>query len=219
MHVHPLWNDEYWPLVIQLYFTRPAGVKAMYSKGVVHLGMELHIPPAYIHERLQEVDNPLLPSVQRLKALYQGNTRRLNRDAKTLRQMAGFGSAGAFYEGVMTDTRFERFFRPVADDTCFTPAMLTLVLNLYFQLVPDTMTALTPEVTHLARHLHVTPQQVVTALHAFLAADPCVPRRRNALPLPPSLAQAAKTLWQHYDNGNPDKVTEAAGKYGAYFSL
>lgn len=39
MHVHPLWNDQYWPLIIKLYLAKPVGMKAMYSKGVVDLSM------------------------------------------------------------------------------------------------------------------------------------------------------------------------------------
>ena len=56
MHVHPLWNDQYWPLIIKLYFAKPMGMKAMYSKGVVDLSIELHIPPFYIYESLEEVE-------------------------------------------------------------------------------------------------------------------------------------------------------------------
>lgn len=39
------WQDEYWLLLMQLYLKKPEGVKPLYSKGIVNLSMELHIPP------------------------------------------------------------------------------------------------------------------------------------------------------------------------------
>ena len=42
---HPLWNEEYWLLLLQLYQKKPMGVKPLYSKGMVDLSLELHIPP------------------------------------------------------------------------------------------------------------------------------------------------------------------------------
>lgn len=45
MATHPLWNDDYWLLVLQLYLKRPTGVKAVYAREAVDLAMELHLPP------------------------------------------------------------------------------------------------------------------------------------------------------------------------------
>ncbi len=33
MAKHPLWNEEYWLLLLQLYQKKPMGVKPLYSKG------------------------------------------------------------------------------------------------------------------------------------------------------------------------------------------
>lgn len=30
---HPLWSDEYWLLLMQLYQRKPAGIKPLYSRG------------------------------------------------------------------------------------------------------------------------------------------------------------------------------------------
>ena len=174
MHVHPLWNDQYWPLIIKLY---------------------------------------------------EGNARRLSRDVKQLRQMAGFGTGGLFFDDVCIDNDFERDYCPVADDTAMTPAMLTLILNLYFQLIPDTMKATTPEVQLLAKRLHVTPDEVVQVLKLCLAEDPCIPEHRRerllgsssaADPLP-SLSQAVNKLWHRYGNGDAIMVEEAAERFDHYF--
>lgn len=218
MSTHPLWSDQYWPLVIKLYLTPPVGVKDEYSRAVVDLALFLHIPPAHLRERMEEADHPATPSLRRMRALYEANTRRLNRDVKQLRQMAGFGSAGAFYEGVQADESFERHFRPVADDTPFTPAMLVMVLDLYYQLVPHTMTVHTPEVVELARHLRVTPTEVRQALHAFLAIDPGVPTRERDVTVPASLANAAADIWRQCDDGDMDKAAAMARRFTPYFS-
>ena len=45
MAKHPLWNDDYWLLLLQLYQKKPMGVKPLYSKGIVDLSLELHIQP------------------------------------------------------------------------------------------------------------------------------------------------------------------------------
>lgn len=56
MATHPLWNDDYWLLVLQLYLKRPTGVKAVYAREAVDLAVELHLPPQFIHQQLQEMD-------------------------------------------------------------------------------------------------------------------------------------------------------------------
>ena len=236
MHVHPLWNDQYWPLIIKLYLAKPMGMKAMYSKGVVDLSIELHIPPFYIYERLEEVERNQRPLIQHLRTLYEGNARRLSRDAKQLRQMAGFGTGGLFFDDVCIDNDFERDYCPVADDTAMTPAMLTLILNLYFQLIPDTMKATTPEVQLLAKRLHVTPDEV-QVLKLCLAEDPCIPEHRrerllgsssvaassassatsSAAGSTASLSQAVNKLWHRYGNGDAIMVEEAAERFNPYF--
>lgn len=35
MATHPLWSDEYWLLLLQLYQQKPAGVKPLYSRQLV----------------------------------------------------------------------------------------------------------------------------------------------------------------------------------------
>ena len=52
MAKHPLWNDDYWLLLLQLYQKKPMGVKPLYSKGIVDLSLELHIQPEYLHAQL-----------------------------------------------------------------------------------------------------------------------------------------------------------------------
>ena len=43
MAKNQLWHDDYWLLLMQLYLRKPVGVKAMYSRPMVELSIELHI--------------------------------------------------------------------------------------------------------------------------------------------------------------------------------
>ena len=89
MAIHPLWTDDYWLLIVQLYQKSPAGVKSEYSRPMVDLALELHIPPKTLQEQMVALEEHATPSLQRLWDTYAENPRRLARDVKRLRQMAG----------------------------------------------------------------------------------------------------------------------------------
>ena len=52
MAKNALWSDEYWLLLMRLYLRKPEGVKPMYSKEMVKLALELHIPPQFLYEQM-----------------------------------------------------------------------------------------------------------------------------------------------------------------------
>ena len=55
------WQDEYWLLLMQLYLKKPEGVKPLYSRGLVDLSLELHIPPQFLYKqmfKLRSLDTP-----------------------------------------------------------------------------------------------------------------------------------------------------------------
>ena len=63
MAIHPLWSDEYWLLLMQVFMKKPVGMKPLYSKVLVDLSIELHIPPQVLYEqmfRLRRADSPQL---------------------------------------------------------------------------------------------------------------------------------------------------------------
>ncbi len=127
-----MWNNEYWPLLIQAYLAKPEGIKSQWSRVVVDLAMELHLRPTDITDRLKTIDAHNSAPIERLLQHYKAHPRRLQRDTERLRHMAGFGDMAAFYDGVSTAThKFEALYRPVGG-TPFTPAMLTILLDLYF---------------------------------------------------------------------------------------
>ena len=113
MAKHTLWHDEYWLLLMQLYLKRPQGVKPLYSRPLVNLGMELHIPPSYLFRnmlRLRQIDTPRL---QQLWDTYGKSPRKLSKEVKLLRQMNGFGNSEDFYAGVEINESWEKDFKPI----------------------------------------------------------------------------------------------------------
>ena len=113
MLIHPLWTDGYRLLLMQLYLRKPVGMKAIYSKAMVNLSLELHIPPAVLYEQMFMLRNRKMPSIARLWDRYGENTSRLARDVKKLRSLTGFCNASEFYSGVETSESFEKDFRTI----------------------------------------------------------------------------------------------------------
>ena len=210
---HPLWSDDYWLLLMQLYQKKPVGVKSEYSHPVVELGIELHIPPKTLHEQMRVLEQHDTPSLQRLWDNYADNTRRLTRDVKRLRQMTGFGDSGLFYEGVDMAQSFELNYRPIDTQTDITPVMLVIILNLYFTLTPNTMVSETPEVLEMASVLGIKPEQIVNVLDVYQTFDPILKRQ----PLDSSpLVDEAHSTWNEYYN-QPELLQESAEKLIEYF--
>ena len=115
MATHPLWSEEYWILLLQIYFKKPAGIKRTYARPMVELSLELHIPPYILHEKMEEFDLNDLPSIQALWKAYANNPKKLQKEARRIRKMSGFGKPEEFYEGVTTAETFRKSHRP---DTC-----------------------------------------------------------------------------------------------------
>ena len=161
------WTDEDWLLLLQLYLRKPVGLKPPYSRPVVDLALELHVPPGELFARMCSVANLETPLLERMWQKYGANPRRLARVAALLRSMRGFGNAEAFYSGVAVCQTFERDFLPVGGLPGVKPVMLVLILDLYFRLTPPTMVARTPEVAELGRLMRVGADLVVDAMAAY----------------------------------------------------
>ena len=214
MAKNAVWHDDYWLLLMQLYLRRPAGLKPLYSREMVNLSMELHIAPQALQNRMQQIARLDTPRIERIWQTYSKNPRRLARAVRLLREMKGFGAAGDFYEGVEVQETFERDFRPLPDDERFTPAMLILILDLYFQLTPSTMVTATPEVGALARLLGLKAIDVVQVLDVFQICDPYL--ERNEVTLSPLLLPCQQ-IWQRMSDKEPQQLNELANELKAYF--
>lgn len=211
---HPFWTDEYWLLLLQLYKKKPEGMKPLYSKPLVDLSIEIHIPPRYIYNqmfRLRHSDSPVL---KLLWDTYGDNPRKLNREVKKLRSMKGFGKPEAFYDGVEVKETFEKDFRPLPERKELKPVMLIMILDLYFRLTPITMSAETPEVKQLAKLMDITPELVAEVMDVFQFCDPYL--NRDDLMISPLLLPCQE-IWNRYGNDNPEKLSSLAAQLRDYF--
>ncbi|MCR4914554.1 MAG: hypothetical protein K6A96_02240 [Prevotella sp.] len=210
----PDWHDDYWLLVMQAYLHRPVGIKPMYSRIMVDLSMELHIPPQTLRNRMQQLARLDTPRIERIWNTYSSDRKRLTRAVQLLRDMKGFGAAEDFYEGVEVQESFERDFRPLDEDERFTPVMLILILNLYFQLTPITMVSGTPEVAELARLLKIKAKDVVEVLDVFQICDPYL--ERNEVTLSPLLLPCQR-VWQRMSDKEPHQLDAFAEELKEYY--
>ena len=213
MAKHPLWNEEYWLLLLQLYQKKPMGVKPLYSKGMVDLSLELHIPPTYLHEQMFKL-RMMTPRITRLWEKYANKPGKLSHDIKMLRKMQGYGNAEAFYQGVKLNETFERDWEPLEADPTLTPVKLIIILDLYFQLTPITMVPETPEIIDLGKLMKVSPKLIAEVMAVYQYCDPYLNRQKAP---ESNVFEACKDIWNRYGNGNPDKLNQLAIKLQEYF--
>lgn len=208
------WSDDYWLPLLQLYLKKPAGVKPLYSRGLVNLSIELHIKPQQLYSRMFSLRQHDTPTLQRLWENYAVRPQRLSRMVKKQRLMRGFGNENSFYDGVETRETFENDFQPVSADCELTPVMLIMILDLYFRLTPGTMVEETPEIADLARMLCVKPSTVVDVMMQFTIHDPCMHR---PAPEPKPFTTACRDIWRRYGNEDPEQLAATAAQLAAYF--
>lgn len=211
---HPLWNDEYWLLLLQMYLKKPVGMKPLYSRQLVDLSLETHVPPRYLYNqmfRLRHSDSPLL---HLLWETYGKQPKKLADDVKKLKRMKGFGKSEKFYDGVEIKETFEKDFRPLPQNKQLKPVMLIMILDLYFRLTPITMSPETPEVRQLAKLLRITPQLVADVMDVFQFCDPYL--NRDDMIINPLLLPCQE-IWNRYGNDNPETLSALAAQLRDYF--
>ena len=208
------WQDDYWLLLMQLYLKWPTGVKPLYSRDMVSLSLELHIPPQALQARMRQIDRLETPRIERIWQTYSKSPSRLARAVRLLREMKGFGAADNFYDGVEVQETFERDFRPLSEDERLTPVALVLVLDLYFQLTPQTMVRETPEVQQMGRLLRLSADDVVEVLDVFQHCDPDL--NRQDVTFSPLLLPC-QHVWQRYASQDPALLHALAEEMRAFF--
>lgn len=208
------WSDDYWLLLMQIYLQRPMGVKPLYSRKMVDLSLELHLPPQMLFVRMCQIANLETPRIEHIWETYGHNPRKLARAVSLWREMRGYGNADEFYEGVEVNETFERDFRPLAGDGELMPVMLILILDLYFRLTPITMAVETPEVQELAKLIKLRPQRVVEVMGVFQHCDPYL-NRKDTTDSP--LLQPCKEIWQRFGNGDTEDLASFASQLKEYF--
>ena len=195
------WHDDNWLLLMQIYLRRPVGVKAVYNREMVNLGLELHIHPQILNSKMRDIASLETPRIEHIWQTYGNNPRKLARAASLLREMKGFGRADEFYDGVELNKTWEKDWEPLAEDKSLTPIILILVLDLYFRLTPATMVRETPEVQELARLIGISTSVAVEMLEVFQHCDPYLNRRDVTFS---PLLLPCQTVWQRYGNGDTE---------------
>jgi len=208
------WQDEYWLPLMQIYLQKPVGMKPMYSRKMVDLSLELHISPERLLNKMCQIANVETPRVEHFWEIYGSNPQKLARAVKLLREMKGFNNSEAFYDGVEVNESFERDFRPLAENSRFTPVMLILILDLYFRLTPQTMVAETPEVQELARLIKVKPTEVADVMEVLQHCDPYLNRRDVSFD---SLLIPCQEIWRRFGNSNVEALASYAEQLKEYF--
>lgn len=211
---HPLWQDDYWYLLLQLYLKRPIGMKPIYSRPMVELSIYLHIPPQALYQQMFQLRNQATPHMRQLVQRYADNPRALKKKADKVRLMRGFSNGDAFYNGVQTSETFERDFRPIDGCEPLTPVMLIMILDLYFRLTPITMVASTPEVAELAMLMRVSAQQIEDVMDVYQIIDPYL--KRTEFMVTP-LFKPCQQVWQRYGNDSPEALAATAAQLRDYF--
>lgn len=214
MSTHNRWNDEYWLLLMQLYLKKPTGLKPLYSRGLVNLSMELHIPPQFLHSQMFRLRSLDTPRLERLWAEYSKNPRKLSRVIKLLRQRPDLNANAGFFKDVAVNETFEKDFRPLACDKDLTPVILIMVLNLYFQLTPITMAEETPEVKSLARLIKIPAKKIVHIMNVYKMCDPYLKVLPDANE---PLISDCESIWNRYNSENTEQLSSLALQLKSYF--
>ena len=223
MATHPLWTDEYWLLLMQLYLRKPEGVKPVYNRQMVELALELHIPPQFLNQQMFRLRTIDTPRIQRLWDTYGQNPKKLARGVKLLRQKVGYGNASLFYDGVDVNETWEKDFKPIelsegarsqGNLAGLMPVTLILILDLYFRLTTITMVVGTPEITELARLTKTSAKLVVEVMEIYQFCDPYL--NRNDFMTSP-LLNPCQQVWQRFGNDNPQKLAAFAAQLKDYF--
>lgn len=222
---HVSWNDDYWLPLMQLYLKKPEGVKPMYSRALVDLSLHLHITPKYLYNKMFQLRQLNTPMMRQLWDTYATNPTKLARTVKLLKKMHGFGNAGVFYDGVKTNTTWEKDFYPIdgwerlseqdkKGSKVLKPISLILILDLYFRLTPNTIMPSTPEIIHLGRLIKVQPVLIVTVMHIFLGLDPYISQPRDTSH---PLFSPCLEIWNRYGYQEPEQLAALAAQLKEYF--
>lgn len=208
------WNDEYWPLLINLYKRKPEGVKPLYSRGLIEISLNLHIEPQVLYKKMFELRKLDTPSIRQMWEDYSANPRRLSKAVKTIQEKEGYGTSGGYFDGIEINETWEKDFRPLESNDSLTPVKLIIILDLYFQLTPSTMVVETEEVVELARMLRIAPKMMVDVMEVYQHCDPYL--NKDGIMIHP-LYDDCETVWNRYGNDDPEKLAAIVAQLKEYF--
>lgn len=208
------WNDEYWPLLINLYKRKPEGVKPLYSRGLIEISLNLHIEPQVLYKKMFELRKLETPSIRQMWDDYSANPRRLSKAVKTIQEKQGYGTSGGYFDGIEINETWEKDFRSLESNDSLTPIKLIIILDLYFQLTPSTMVVETEEVVELAKMLKISPQLVVDVMEVYQFCDPYL--NQDGIMMHP-LYFECDAIWNRYGNDDPEKLAALVAQLKEYY--
>lgn len=169
------WTKEEAMLVLALYFSRPAGIKASDDEEVIYLAHILGKTPDAIYRRMIKFQQwyPVLPFDTNEELYTDENP-------------------------AIWDIYFHHPDKAI-DEATTTITLLcagTLILNLYFQLIIGTMNEKSPEVIELAKFTKLPVSEIVRILHIYASFDPFVKSKSDERP--DNLSSIYHRLWELY---------------------
>lgn len=208
------WKDEYWLMLMYLYLKKPAGVKPLYSRHLIDLALELHLPPKYLYRKMFQLRRLSTPRLERLWNTYYDKPDKIAKGVMMLRQMYGFNNAEEFYDGVEINESFVNDFKPLRTVPDVKPVALVLILDLYFRLTPNTMVEETPEIKELAKLTNVSTERIVQVMGIYQCCDPYLVREPQPVD---ELSEVCQRIWQRWGNDNPEDLAAYAMQLKEYY--
>lgn len=217
MAYHPLWSNEYWLLLLQLYMKKPIGIKPVYFHGLVSLALEIHIDPAFLHEQMFYLRQSERPSIKKLWDEYGKHPKKLEQKTALIRKEYGFSFPDKFFKNVEIKETWEKDFRPINNKTDITPATLIMILNLYFQLTPVTMVSETPEIEDLSHLISISTDKIIQIMHIFQYCDPYL-NRHILTKIDSPLLEPCQDIWNRFGNKDPRALYTLSLELKNYFT-
>ncbi len=180
------WTTEEAILVLELYMSKPKGMKSATDKNLVNLAQLLGRTPESLCRRMQKFQQwyPVLP----------------------------FDTEESIYNGENPAIWNDYFAQPCKAHK-EAPAILeefcigTLVLNLYFQLIISTMNEKVLEVIELSKLVKRPAKNIANMLLAYASLDPFI--KKDALVTNMPMSPIQQQLWNRYAN-DMDKLSHVA---------
>ncbi len=168
------WTKEESILVLNLYQSKPKGMKPTTNADMVHLAQMLGRTPEALYRRMLKFRQwyPVLPFTSDIP-IY------IEEDPSVW--------SDYFYDSKKTRTE--------AADILLEISRATLILNLYFGLIINTMDEKVPEVVDMAKKVKSTAAEVVNMLHAYASLDPFNKKNVNTDIHVPNVCHF---LWERY---------------------
>ena len=171
------WTKEETLLALDIYFREPQGVKPADNPEVIRLAKILDTTPEAVCRRQNGFKQwyPVLP--------FEGDGAKKKDGVDPVIWNHYFAHPETVHQEA----------KVIDKEIC----TATLVLNLYYQLILDTMDERVPEVIELAKRTGHTPTEIVAFLHSYAALDPFM---KSSVVSKASVPAIHQTVWKRFSD-------------------